>query len=240
MPNNYFQFKQFTIWQQYNAMKVCTDSCLFGASLPLNDANNNTIKNVLDIGAGTGLLSLMYAQLNENASITAIEIEKQAADEAIKNVSESVFNKQINVLTQNLLQWQANTNFDLIITNPPFYENEWLSNNTLKNTAHHSVALPMQLLLQKIKTLMQPNTICAILLPTKRLQAIRQLFKKINLHIVYTFTVYANEKKNDFRTILFLQLNTTKEQYQKEIIIKLDNEYTTDFKSLLKNFYLHL
>jgi tRNA1Val (adenine37-N6)-methyltransferase len=240
MPNNYFEFKQFTVWQQHTAMKVCTDSCIFGASLPLLNANEQVIKNVLDIGTGTGLLSLMYAQLNNQATITALEIEPSACKQAIENINNSIFKNHITVLEADILKWHTTTLFDLIIVNPPFYENEWQSNDLLKNAAHHSTLLSMNELVATFNNLMQQHTICAMLIPTKRLQAITKLLHNNELYIKEITTVYANEKMNDFRSIIFFQKKIATSTIQNTLTIKENNNYTHTFTALLQPFYLKL
>ncbi len=138
MSNQYFSFKQFTIWQDQCAMKVCTDSCIFGATLPTLNERNHQINKVLDVGAGTGLLSLMYAQLNEKCTITAIEIEPNAAKQAKKNIEASKFANKITLLATDFFDYNTETNFDLIICNPPFYEHDLKSPDKNRNLAHHS------------------------------------------------------------------------------------------------------
>src|SRR6187401_331254 len=99
MANSYFQFKQFTIHQDQCAMKVTTDACLFGAWVA-EEINNEKliINNCLDIGAGTGLLALMVAQKNREIEIEAIEIDKDAAEQAKDNVASSSWKEQINII----------------------------------------------------------------------------------------------------------------------------------------------
>src|SRR5258705_11795948 len=99
MSNAYFQFKQFTIHQDRCAMKVTTDACLFGAWVA-NEVKSEKVKvkNVLDIGTGTGLLSLIYAQKNANIFIDAIEIEKETYEQAKENITASPFADRINLI----------------------------------------------------------------------------------------------------------------------------------------------
>jgi tRNA1Val (adenine37-N6)-methyltransferase len=239
MANTYFQFKQFIIQQDKCAMKVCTDSCLFGATLPLLNATNKPIINVLDIGTGTGLLSLMYAQLNKKAAINAIEIDNETFAQATENVTASALAKQIIVQQANILQWQTNVNFDLIICNPPFYENEWQSNNTMKNIAHHSTALTIKVLIETIYKLMQIQTVCCLLLPTKRWEAIKKIIVQENLFLAEEITIFANEKMNDFRTIVHLKKTATFTN-TKTITISEKGDYTPNFINFLSAFYLKL
>ncbi len=238
MANNYFQFKKFIIHQQFSAMKVCTDSCLFGALMPITLQNGNKIKTVVDIGTGTGLLSLQYAQLNNEAKITAIEIEATAFKEATKNVNDSIFAKQIEVVHSDFLTFHPENSFDLIICNPPFYENELQTNNVLKNIAHHSTQLTISNLLHKIYLIMHFQSVCCLLLPTKRILQIQKEIESLNLVCNYTITIYANEKQIDFRTILFIS-KTKMDKKQINITIKKNNNYTIDFTNLLQNFYLN-
>ena len=125
-----FKFKKFTIFQKQTSMKVCTDSCLFGSLIEIKEKTTH----ILDIGTGTGLLALMQAQKKSSTHIIAIEIESLAAQEATSNVKNSNYNSQITIINDSLQNYliHAKTKFDLIICNPPFYENQLLSDQAKK------------------------------------------------------------------------------------------------------------
>src|SRR5690349_10557815 len=127
MPNPYFRFKQFTVYHQHNAMKVTTDACLFGAWVAEQMHNEkDKVQSLLDIGTGTGLLSLMIAQKNE-VNIDAIEIDKASAEEANENIQNAPWKEHITIQHQDILEYHPGRLYDAIICNPPFYENEWTS-----------------------------------------------------------------------------------------------------------------
>src|SRR6186997_1678891 len=116
MPNPYFQFKQFTINHDRCAMKVTTDSCLFGswcAEEIKNENNKEETKKILDIGTGSGLLSLMIAQKND-CFIDAIEMDEAAAQQAIQNIAASAWNDGINVHQINALDYSYQQPYDAI------------------------------------------------------------------------------------------------------------------------------
>ncbi len=125
MSNDFFQFKKFTVFHNHCAMKVTTDACLFGAwvanKMSEKDWNG---KNLLDIGTGTGLLSLMIAQQN-NLHIDAVEIDFVAAEQASQNFSSSPFRESINIIHTDILGFKQE-GYDCLVINTPFYKVKFL------------------------------------------------------------------------------------------------------------------
>jgi tRNA1Val (adenine37-N6)-methyltransferase len=160
MSNNYFQFKQFKIEQENCAMKVCTDSCLFGAWLQPTE----NVTSILDIGTGTGLLSLMLAQ-KSTAQIHAIEIDKNAYLQANENFDNSVWKDRLHVHLGDIKSFNFPNTFDFIITNPPFFKNEVESEMHTEKIAKHSLHLNLTELLSAIHRLLSDSGKFAILLP---------------------------------------------------------------------------
>src|SRR6478752_1562135 len=115
MSNTYFQFKKFIVHQERCAMKVCTDSCLFGAWA--SDLANNK-KRILDIGAGTGLLMLMLAQTT-SAIIEGIEIEYGCYEQLKTNLTSSPWHDRLHAIAGDATQYHFEEKYDFIISNPP-------------------------------------------------------------------------------------------------------------------------
>ena len=124
MSNSFFKFKEFTVHQDKTAMKVCTDACLFGA-WAAKQIEIFDLKNILDIGTGTGLLALMLAQ-SSRAKIDAVEINELAAEQAAANFCNSPWNSQLYVHQKSINRFtqEQNKPYDFIISNPPFFENQ--------------------------------------------------------------------------------------------------------------------
>ena len=167
MANSYFQFKQFTIQQDKCAMKVCTDACVFGAFVAEYLAPQK-LNNCLDIGTGTGLLSLMLAQKND-MSIDTVEINAEAYLQAKENIENSIYKNKISIHNQNILEFDNKEKYDFIITNPPFYEGDLMSSQQNKNQAKHNESLTLPKLLQSIIRLLKDNGEFAVLLPFHRI-----------------------------------------------------------------------
>lgn len=240
MANTYFQFKQFTIHHDRCAMKVTTDSCLFGA-WAAREVQSLQLQNLqlLDVGAGSGLLSLMMAQKNV-VIIDAIEIDKEAAHQAEENVGASPWKEHITIITEDVLRWRPTKKYDVIISNPPFYEADLKSDRFTKNVAHHNAGLLLNELLQFIKKHLTTDGVFFLLLPFKRGKDVEELLAVYELHLHKKVTVKQTTEHAPFR--LMLQGSNTKaETVVVELSIK-DNhqQYTQEFTSILKDYYLHL
>ena len=228
------------IHQDRCAMKVTTDGCLFGAWTAMEIQNSKVkIKNILDVGCGTGLLSLMVSQKN-NVLIDAIEIDKDAAKQAIENVKASPWKNRINVIHADVLQWKPNKKYDCIISNPPFYEAELKSGKKAKDVAQHEEGLKLSELFFFIKTHLAEEGVLYLLLPAKREIEIKKLWELHHLYLHKIMRVKQSTAHNFFR--LMVKCGNKKVGIvEGEIAIKnANNEYSSGFVSLLKDYYLHL
>lgn len=237
MANSFFKFKEFVIEQDKCAMKVTTDACLFGAWCS-NIVKQFSIKNILDIGAGTGLLSLMMAQQN-NVEIYAVEIDKNAALQAQQNFTKSNWSNRLKIECNNIKNFQPQKQFDCIISNPPFFSGNLLSIKDERNVALHSTELSLQQLLLCINQLLTSNGIVCLLLPFNRLSEIETLTD--NLHIVAKTLVKQTPKHDYFRAMLILSQKKITISTENEIVIKDEtNNYSRSFIKLLSPYYLYL
>jgi tRNA1Val (adenine37-N6)-methyltransferase len=239
MANTYFSFKQFTIHQDACAMKVTTDAALFGAWCAAEIATHHSLKQkLLDIGTGTGLLSLMVAQ-QADVTIDAVEIDKNAALQAAKNVRESPYAGRIIVTEKDINSFKG-TGYDVIVSNPPFYEGELEGPRAQKNTAHHGRSLNWETLFSLIGKKLTAGGCFFLLLPFKRKNEIGPLFEQNRLFAHKLVFVKQTTAHAPFRIMLsgsFARAETN----TYEIAIRDEaNTYTPEFVELLQPFYLYL
>lgn len=242
MPNNYFQFKQFTVYQDNCAMKVCTDACLFGAWMTEKvNSLHSKVKRVLDIGTGTGLLSLMLAGQTD-AIIDAVEIDEAAAKQAAENFALSPWKERLRVYKTSIQEFGESKNqcYDLIISNPPFFDNDLKSDDHKRNLALHSAELSLEELLKNINSLLKEDGCFALLLPYHRSNYFEQLALAEGYYLHDKVLVKQTSKHNYFRSmLLFGRLPAS--SVQKEIVIRMDDgKYSPEFTDLLKAYYLYL
>jgi tRNA1Val (adenine37-N6)-methyltransferase len=230
------------VHQEHTAMKVCTDACLFGAWAAA-DVQIQSAKNILDIGSGTGLLSLMLAQ-QSTAHITAIEIEDGAFEQTKTNFDISPWKNRLDVIHSSIQDYASNYKqnlFDCIITNPPFYEGDLNSPDSTKNLAAHSTALPWDDLTKSTASLLQENGAWYVLVPTLRAYTMQKLASTYGLQLSEECLMYNDAKHLPIRAMLkFVKQKEAAIQRNKIVIKNADQSYTTEFTNYLKEYYLHL
>jgi tRNA1Val (adenine37-N6)-methyltransferase len=240
LSNKYFQFKKFTVQQENAGMKVCTDSCLFGAWVA-NKIQQKTIqpKTILDIGTGTGLLSLMLAQ-KSTADIDAVDIDVASCTEASKNFNASPWSERLQVFHSDIKKWDAPHKYNLIICNPPFYENDLLPKNNKNIISKHGSALLLEELLMKVKKILSNKGYFAVLIPYFRAEWFMDIAKENLLYVAKQMEVKQKSSHHYFRSMFILQ-KQQRDIVKNELSIKDNgNEYTKEFIDLLKDYYLYL
>src|SRR5680860_10248 len=220
--NNYFQFKQFKIIQDNSAMKVGTDGVLLGAWAKVSGA-----KTILDIGTGTGVISLMMAQRSE-ARVLGIEIEKNAAEEAKENVQHSPWKDRVSIENISLQDFANITSktFDLVVSNPPFFTNSFKNEIQNRSIARHNDFLSFPDLIKNSVKLMNENGRFSVILPAVAANEFIKLAKLEGLNLVRKTEVKPNVLKNANR---FLMEFSKKETALKKDSLIIYNELGTDY-----------
>lgn len=221
-------------------MKVCTDASLFGAWVTAQLMDKQfTISRVLDIGCGTGLLSMMLSQKIE-ATIDAIELDVGASSQASDNVSASKWKANITVINADIKQIVLSSKYELIISNPPFYENDLRAVETVDNMAKHNLTLKLSELFAIASAQLMVPGFFAVLIPYHRLTHCLSLAASHELFPVQIAHVKQSVLHNYFRSMILFKNGPTGKTENQELIIKDGNNYTPGFIELLKDYYLYL
>ncbi len=237
MSNPFFRFKQFTIRQENCAMKVGTDACLFGAYMAreLKDLEGK----ILDIGTGTGLLSLVLAQ-ESAAEIDAIELDDASYLQAKDNMEASPWWRRLHVYHADIITFPASNRYDHIISNPPFYENDLRSGDAAKNSAKHESSLTLLQLLKAIHDHLKEDGSFSVLLPDHRVTYFEQEAEAFGFHVNTRTRVRHSEAHAHSRGILIFSKNKIPLK-EDVLVIRDDNgNYTAAFRDLLGAYYLNL
>lgn len=225
-------------------MKVTTDACLFGAWVAEKiRIQASEVRSLLDIGTGTGLLSLMLTQKNPELKIDAIEMDEEAAQQANENILSSLWQDTVNVINADARSYSYVHKYDIVISNPPFYEKELKGDDKRKNIAHHNEGLLLHELLAVIKNNLKVNGRFFLLLPYKRNPEIKDLLRQHEFDISEMIFVRQSEKHDFFRIMLTGKLNpneNTETVFDEISIWNEKQQYTPGFVSLLKDYYLYL
>ena len=237
MPNSFFAFKQFIIKQDKYAMKVSTDAVLLGAWVLPNGS-----KQILDIGTGTGVIALMLAQKSK-ACIDAIDIDEQAVHQAENNFRESPFDNELRISKIAFQDFykSATKKYDLIITNPPYFEQSFKSSDEQRSQARHADVLPFNTLLDGVKQLLSDKGRFCVILPTNEALKFRQMAEKRGLYLSKLLRVKSRtDKQIEKRHIMQFEAKPTEFS---ESTISIEHEvrhsYTPEYKELTKDYYIN-
>jgi tRNA1Val (adenine37-N6)-methyltransferase len=234
-----FQFKQFTVKQDRCAMKVGTDGVLLGAWCPID----NHPYSVLDIGAGTGILSLMLAQRSNAEQIDAIEIDENAYEQCVENFESSPWGDRLFCFHAGLDEFmeEPEDEYDLIISNPPFYTEDYKTENEQRDLARFSDALPFKDLVEAVNLLLSENGIFAVIIPFKEEEKFIALAKDFELHPFKITRVKGTPTTEIKRSLLAFKRYELSVLTADELIIETArHQYTEDYTALTKDFYLKM
>tara|TARA_B100001057_G_scaffold422996_1_gene444854 strand:+ start:404 stop:1108 length:705 start_codon:yes stop_codon:yes gene_type:complete len=230
-----FQFKQFTIYQDLAGMKVGTDSIILGSAIKIK----SEYKRVIDVGTGTGLLSLMIAQKSSNSDITAVEIDSNAYHQAKINIDKCKWRNRINLIHTDAKQLEIDHKYDLIICNPPYFSNSKQSVIISKNTARHQVELTFKDLLNIWDKIGNDDSDLACIIPIIESEKLYKMVKNHGNYLAYYLEVRSNPNSYPKRAVMQFSKNKM-ETIQSELCIH-NNEggYSEAYIKMTKDFYLN-
>lgn len=235
MPAPFFEFKQFIVWHDHCAMKVGTDGVLLGAWAHVEEGDL-----ALDAGTGSGLIALMLAQRGCK-TIDAVDIEKDACEQAKVNIEASPWKQRITVHQANFIEFKpdSTTHYQRIVSNPPFFNQSLKSNSHNRNLARHTLQLDWQSLIRKSFDLLNNNGTFSVILPWPEADefitiALLNGFYERRITLIETREGIAPK-----RALLEFSKQYEKTERTTLVIRSANNEYSSDYKNLTKDFYLN-
>jgi tRNA1Val (adenine37-N6)-methyltransferase len=234
-----FAFKQFSVQQDKCAMKIGTDSVLLGAWCPIE---KNSF-SVLDIGAGTGVLSLMLAQRTNAEQIDALEIDEDAYEQCVENFEASPWSDRLFCFHAGLDEFveEPEDEYDIIISNPPFYSEDYKTDNSQRDLARFQDALPFEELIEAADLLLSENGIFAVIITYKEEERFIDLCSEVELFPVKVTRVKGSHTTPIVRSLLAFKRYELSVLTADELVIEINrHEYTDDYINLTKDFYLKM
>ena len=234
-----FQFKQFSIEQDRCAMKIGTDGVLLGAWTPILHNPNS----ILDIGTGTGIIALMLAQRSDAGQIDALEIDENAYEQAVDNFENSPWGDTLFCFHAGLDEFveEPEDEYDLIVSNPPFYTEDYYSNNEQRDLARFANAMPFEDLIEAAALLLSEAGIFSVIIPFKEEELFIALANEYELYPKQITRVKGTPTSEIKRSLLAFGRTKSREFPVDELIIETArHQYTPEYIELTKAFYLKM
>ena len=235
MSNDYFQFKQFTVFHDKCSMKVTTDGVLLGAW-----ANVNTVRNTLDVGTGSGLIALMIAQRSD-AVIDAVEIDHPAYLQACENAARSPWKDRIFIYHDSFQHFASlcRTRYDLIVSNPPYFRDALKPGDKRKSKARHHVDLTFEELLKGSSSLLTEQGKLCVIVPYTEHESFIELAHIYRLQCNRIMAVKTTPGAKSIRALVTFGLTPVVPVKKTELAIYQQNDqYSPDYINITKDFYL--
>jgi len=238
MPSDYFQFKQFIVHHNYSTMKVGTDAVLLGTLCAVPKQGK-----ILDVGTGTGVISLILAQ-RSSAEITAIDIHQASVWEARANFKASPWSNRLKALMISYQLYAAQGNperFDLIVSNPPFFENDLKSSDEKRNLARHNDHLSYRDFLLASRYFISEQGKIALILPISEAENFIQEAEQWQFYLERKIEIKPKPEKEANRLILSFGNQVPKTLITESLTIRNnDDSYSEAYKKLTEDFYISL
>ena len=236
-----FKFKEFSIHQDKTAMKIGTDAVLLGAWVFLE----NEIDSILDVGSGTGIIALMLAQRSFALTIDAVEIDNDAYEQTVTNFENSNWGDRLYCYHSSFQNFadeiaEEDETYDLIISNPPFYTDEFESKNDARNKARFTTSLSFNELLKGVSKILSKKGKFTVIIPFKEEQGFVELAKENNLFLNRVCHVKGNPSSAFKRSLLEFSFEE-KKLIRENLTIEIKrHQYTEEYINLTKDFYLKM
>ncbi|HMN88440.1 MAG TPA: methyltransferase [Saprospiraceae bacterium] len=233
-----FLFKQFAIHQDRCTMKVGTDGVLLGAWVDVSG-----VGTALDIGAGSGVIAIMLGQRASEAHIHAVEIEREAFDQAQANMRQAPWSDRLAIFHTAIQDYAAQHSgkYDLIVSNPPFFSGGTFSHQADRNSVRHTVKLPHGDLLAAVRTLLHAEGRFGVVLPYIEGLRFQELARSYKLYASRILEVRPKQEKPVERLLMQFEKQERQPQLE-ELVIQHDspNEWTEAYRALTGAFYLYM
>jgi tRNA1Val (adenine37-N6)-methyltransferase len=234
-----FSFKQFSIEQDRCAMKIGTDGVLLGAWTPIQ---NNPF-SILDIGSGTGIIALMLAQRSHAEQIDAVEIDEEAYEQSVDNFEKSPWSERLFCYHAGLdeLVEEPEDEYDLIVSNPPFYNEDYKTESIQRDIARFQDAMPFEDLIEAAALLLSENGVFSVIIPFKEETVFLAIAKEYQLYPIMITRVKGSPTTEVKRSLLAFGRQKNPETIIDELIIETARHiYTPEYITLTKAFYLKM
>lgn len=231
-----FRFKEFTVQQDKTAMKIGTDGVLLGAWTPIKQRPFS----ILDIGSGTGVVALMLAQRSTAEIIDAIELDDDAYEQCVDNFEASPWNDRLFCYHASLDEFveEIDDTYDLIVSNPPFYTDDFISDDIARAKARSTESLSFESLLAGTASLLTENGYAAFIIPYKEEEKFIELAATQHLYLEEGLRIQGTPKSDIKRSLLYFSRQKKAPNFSNLIIEKERHQYTEAYIALTKAFYL--